>query len=83
MCNHVTKPQLAVKFLVDMGTEARVLERTEAVAKAVAAENPKDFKSNVAASAQIGSDKDPMKFYIQVYWCFCYNGTALLPARQC
>ena len=73
-------PDLLVQFLVDMGTEAKLLERTEAVAKAVAAENPKDFKGNVAVSAQIGSDKDPMKFYVQVYWCFCYNG---MPHLSC
>lgn len=69
-----------MQFLVDMGTGQYVLERTEAVAKSVAAENPKDFKSNIAVSAQIGGDKDPMKFYIQVYWCFCYNGAPLLCA---
>ena len=63
-----------LQFLVDMGTDSKVLERTEEVAKRVAADNPRDFKSNVAVSAQIGSDKDPMKFYIQVYWCFTYNG---------
>ena len=63
-----------MQFLVDMGTDSKVLERTEEVAKRVAAENPKDFKANVTVSAQIGSDKDPMKFYIQVYWSFCYNG---------
>ena len=57
-----------------MGTDSKVLDRTEEVAKKVAADNPRDFKSNVAVSAQIGSDKDPMKFYIQVYWCFTYNG---------
>lgn len=57
-----------------MGTDSKVLERTEEVAKRIAAENPKDFKAKVSVSAQIGSDKDPMKFFIQVYWSFCYNG---------
>jgi hypothetical protein len=57
-----------------MGTDSKLLERTEEVVKKVAAENPRDFRANVAVSAQIGSEKDPMKFYIQVYWCFCYNG---------
>ena len=71
-----------MQFLVDMGTAARVLDRTEEVARQVAAENPKDFKSNVAVSAQIGSDKDPMKFYIQVYWSFCYNGSLLVSMPQ-
>lgn len=63
-----------LQFLVDMGTEGRLLDRTEEVAKKIANENPKDFKSNVSVTAQIGGEKDPMKFYIQVCWSFCYNG---------
>lgn len=66
---------LSIQFLVDMGTDSSILERTEEVAKKVAADNPKDFKGNPSVSAQIGGDKDPMKFYVQVFWTFCYNGT--------
>jgi hypothetical protein len=63
-----------LQFLVDMGTDSKMLDRTEEVAKKVAADNPRDFRATVAVSAQIGSEKDPMKFFVQVYWCFCYNG---------
>ena len=64
---------VAAQFLVDMGTNSNVLERTEAVAKKVAGENPKDFKPDPIVSAQIADEKNAMKFIVQVYWCFCYN----------
>lgn len=72
-----------VQFLVDMGTDSKLLERTEEVAKKVAADNPHDFKNTVAVSAQIGSENSPMKFVIQVYWCFCYNGEQVLRQIHC
>lgn len=61
-----------------MGTSSKVLERTEQVAKAVALENSKDFKPNVSVSAGLSTDRDPMKFSIQVYWAFHYNGESCL-----
>ena len=63
----------ALQFLVDIGTSGNVLERTEEVAKKVAGDNPKDFKPDPNVSAQIADEKTAMKFFISVYWCFCYN----------
>lgn len=65
--------------MVDMGTSSTLLERTEQVARRVAAENPKDFKPKISVTAQMGTEKDPMKFVVQVYWAFNYNGEASKP----
>ena len=63
-----------VQILVDIGTDPKLLDQVQEVAKKVAADNPKDFKPNPSVTAQIASEKDPLKFVMQVYWCFQYNG---------
>ena len=55
----------------------RTLDKVTEVAKKVAADNPKDFKPNPSVTAQIASEKDPLKFILQVYWSFQYNGQLL------
>ena len=62
---------------MDIGTDPDVLDKVQDLVKKVAADNPKDFKPNPSVTAQIASEKDPMKFVLQVYWCFVYNGESL------
>lgn len=63
-----------MQILVDIGMDPKLLEQVLEVVKKVAIENPKDFKPNPSVTAQIASEKDPLKFILQVYWCFQYNG---------
>ena len=63
-----------MQVLVDVGTDPEVLDKLQKLVKKIAADNPKDFKPNPSVTAQIASEKDPMKIVLQVYWCFVYNG---------
>ena len=63
-----------MQFLVDIGTSRQVMERVGKMAIEVAESMPNDFEPKPSVSAQIGSERDPLKFFVQVCWTFKYNG---------